>query len=255
MDHAGPVNWEALGEADGVRVDEQGRLLDKQSSLPRPHDRTAEMEEEEDPGPATGGLRGEAEAQVKETGEEPKKTGKAEDSDQDLKAAKNDDAETPVWLRGEAEAQVKETGEERKKTGKAEDSDRDLKAAKNDDAETPVWLWNDAIRDGLSEEPTLRGHTVEEVDSALDQLRSFLLCCCSRRGVTLSYFNHLQNEYDKLTGPSRSEERHYSFATAGPEERDGTTSVPVNFYRWREKFGRPIYKGWWNQFWDVAEAD
>jgi hypothetical protein len=46
--------------------------------------------------------------------------------------------------------------------------DRDLKATKADDAAVPVWLWNNAVRAGLAEDPTARGHSEGVIDHALE---------------------------------------------------------------------------------------
>jgi hypothetical protein len=85
--------------------------------------------------------------------------------------------------------------EEPEKQRDKADTDRDLKAAKADDAEAPIWLWNDAIRDGLMEDPVDRGHTVEAVDAALDAFRNFLLQKQCRLGVTPSFFIHIKIEH------------------------------------------------------------
>jgi hypothetical protein len=123
------------------------------------------------------------------------------------------------------------------------------------DAETPMWLWNDAIHDGIAEEPTLGGHTMERVDLALETLQTFLLCWVSRRGVTLSFFSHLRNKYEELTGPSRSAVKQFIHKTEGPAEQDGTKLAPDIVYTWQKRFGHLIYNGWWHQFCGVAQAN
>jgi hypothetical protein len=128
--------------------------------------------------------------------------------------------------------------------------DRDLKAVKADDAQVPIWLWNDAIVAGLSEPPSCRGHTPDQVDEALETLRSFGLCRKFRLGVTRSYFRHLKNEYPELTGPDRLEVK-----TASEGFRWNNFPIATAHYQWRPKYGKQSYKSWWNQFWRYAERD
>ncbi len=82
-----------------------------------------------------------------------------------------------------------------------QDDERNLKGVKADDAAVPIWLWNDAIVAGLSRPPSCQGHTPDQVDRALDTLRTFALSRQFRLGVTRSYFHHLKEEYPELVGP------------------------------------------------------
>jgi hypothetical protein len=47
-----------------------------------------------------------------------------------------------------------------------ESTDRNLKATKADDAQVPIWLWNEAIREDLKEDPTVRGYSEPDVERA-----------------------------------------------------------------------------------------
>jgi hypothetical protein len=143
--------------------------------------------------------------------------------------------------------------EEPEKQRDKADTDRDLKAAKADDAEAPIWLWNDAIRDGLMEDPVDRGHTVEAVDAALDAFRNFLLQKQCRLGVTRSFFIHIKIEHPELQASDRMEVRaHYEWEESKNPEKEAILRLK---YRWRSKFGRSTYKAWWNGFWENTIKD
>jgi hypothetical protein len=127
--------------------------------------------------------------------------------------------------------------------GKAGQESRDLKATKADDAEVPVWLWNDAIREGLAQDPQERGYEEGDIERALGVIRSLLLARKFKLGVTRSYLAHLRSEYPQLEG--RSERPMVVWNGEG--------------YAWRSMgnnvVGRKEYSGWWNSFWAIAAAD
>jgi hypothetical protein len=134
---------------------------------------------------------------------------------------------------------------------KDQNDTRDLKAVKADDAAIPVWLWNDAIRQGLTVDPTTRGHSVEAVDGALDVLRGFLLRRRFKLMVTRSFFDYLREEYPDLVKPDRIEVQARLLT---PEEKEDSDCGFVMKYTWRPKFGRVCYKSWYNNFWSQARA-
>ena len=135
------------------------------------------------------------------------------------------------------------TSEENEAAGKDGQEARDLKATKADDAAVPVWLWNDAIREGLGEDPMMRGHTEGGIDRALEVLRSFLLARKYKLGVTRSYFGYIRDQYPDLG--DRAERPLVEWNGRG--------------YKWRSlgpnTVGKKIYQGWWNSFWDIARAE
>jgi hypothetical protein len=121
--------------------------------------------------------------------------------------------------------------------------DRDLKATKADDAAVPVWLWNDAVRAGLAQDPTARGHKEADIDRALERIRDFLLTRKFKVDATRSFFNFIHEEYPDLATPERS-------------------CVQWNGKRfgWLERGGRPVgrklYRGWWQGYWvGMASAE
>jgi hypothetical protein len=118
---------------------------------------------------------------------------------------------------------------------------RDLKATKADDAAVPVWLWNDAIREGLVEDPTVRGHTEGDIDVALETIRELLLAKKFKLGVTRSFFDFVKGEYPSLSKSERPcvvwEGSRYAWLSRG-----GRT------------VGKKLYRGWWQSFWTNTAA-
>jgi hypothetical protein len=120
--------------------------------------------------------------------------------------------------------------------------DRDLKATKADDAAVPVWLWNDAIRDGLAEDPKERGHSDTDIDAALEIIRELLLARKFKVGVTRSFFNFVREEYPTLAKPERP-----------------CVQWTKNGYTWLGRggrtVGRKLYRGWWQSYWTATAQD
>jgi hypothetical protein len=131
---------------------------------------------------------------------------------------------------------------------------RDLKATKSDDAAVPVWLWNDAVREGLEQDPQDRGHMDGDVDHALEVIRNFLLLRKFKLGVTRSYLSYIKEEYPEIgCRPDRP-------AVEWKDERYWTgREWKVGRYTWHSRgsnlVGRKLYQGWWNSFWGVAKAE
>jgi hypothetical protein len=88
------------------------------------------------------------------------------------------------------------------------------------------------------------------VDKALDSFRTFAISQKFWLGVRRSYFLHLKEEHHpELVGPERLEIRT---AKKGFHWKDFSVTAQ---YEWRPKYGKQMYKTWWNQFWRYAEKD
>jgi hypothetical protein len=153
----------------------------------------------------------------------------------------------------EKEAELKEdspAGGERSAADRSKgDEERDLKAVKADDAVVPVWLWNDAVSKGMKEAPSLRGHSTETTDAALEVMRKFLLQRKFRLDVTRSFFSYLKNENPELQQQERSA---VIVGRDGLMWKDGEVTAK---YQWRPRFGKRDYHTWWNQFWRYGAQD
>jgi hypothetical protein len=122
----------------------------------------------------------------------------------------------------------------------------DLKATKSDDAAVPVWLWNDAVREDLENDPIERGHSLGDIDNALDRIRTFLLAWKLKLGVTSSFLGYVRTTY-----PNLEEQR--------PDRPAVEWKEANSKYVWcscgHNLVGKKAYQGWWTSFWDVAAAE
>jgi hypothetical protein len=278
-DHAECVDWVAVGDEDGVRLDSRGRILGTEEETGSQQDGSRDRSLPTEVTSEEEGVR--RQVPVSNVNKAPLKlrdrslpTVETVDEEEGESVPKIVKAKAPTKLRDkkgsgregdgtgvheedrtvtsenvEAKAPTRLGVTERlEEPGKDRQDDRDLKAVKADDAEAPVWLWNDAIRDGLQEDPINRGHTLETVDEALEAFRRFLLHRKCRLGVTRSFFTHLKIEHPELQASDRVEVRaHLEWVVAAGRFQWK--------YRWRPRFGRSTYKAWWNGFWENTQAD
>jgi hypothetical protein len=278
-DHAECVDWVAVGDEDGVRLDSRGRILGTEEETGSQQDGSRDRSLPTEVTAEEEGVR--RQVPVSNVNKAPLKlrdrslpTVETVDEEEGESVPKIVKAKAPTKLRDkkgsgregdgtgvheedrtvtsenvEAKAPTRLGVTERlEEPGKDRQDDRDLKAVKADDAEAPVWLWNDAIRDGLQEDPINRGYTLETVDEALEAFRRFLLHRKCRLGVTRSFFTHLKIEHPELQASDRVEVRaHLEWVVAAGRFQWK--------YRWRPRFGRSTYKAWWNGFWENTQAD